>query len=64
MTTIPREPDMFGNDAEFLLHLHRSQAAELRADAAASRLARALPPRRERWRDRWQRLGRTDAARR
>ncbi|WP_165942629.1 hypothetical protein [Micromonospora sp. KC721] len=55
---------MFGNDAEFLLHLHRTQAAELRADAAASRLARALPPRRERWRDRWQRLGRTDAARR
>ncbi|WP_165945816.1 hypothetical protein [Micromonospora sp. KC606] len=55
---------MFGNDAEFLLHLHRAHAAELRADAAAARLARALPRRHGRWRDRWQRPGRTDADRR
>nr|WP_201749169.1 hypothetical protein [Micromonospora acroterricola] len=34
---------MFGNDAEFLLSLHRTHAAELRAEAAADRLARSVP---------------------
>ncbi|WCN80106.1 hypothetical protein [Micromonospora sp. LH3U1] len=34
---------MFGNDADFLLSLHRTHAAELRAEAAAERLARSLP---------------------
>lgn len=33
---------MFGNDAEFLLSLHRMHAAELRAEVAADRLARAV----------------------
>ncbi|GGO16702.1 hypothetical protein [Micromonospora parathelypteridis] len=33
---------MFGNDAEFLLTLHRTHAAELRAEVAADRLARAV----------------------
>ncbi|MET8307541.1 MULTISPECIES: hypothetical protein [unclassified Micromonospora] len=33
---------MFGNDAEFLLSLHRTHAAELRAEAAAERLARSV----------------------
>ncbi|WP_165945315.1 hypothetical protein [Micromonospora sp. KC723] len=55
---------MFGNDAEFLLSLHRSQAAELWADAEAARRARSLPRRHGRWRERWSRPGRTDTARR
>ncbi|MGB2569507.1 MULTISPECIES: hypothetical protein [Micromonospora] len=56
---------MFGNDADFLLSLHRSHAAELRADAEADRLARSLPRRHARgWLSRRQRPGRTDAARR
>ncbi|MEU8330114.1 hypothetical protein [Micromonospora sp. NPDC048839] len=33
---------MFGNDAEFLLSLHRTHAAELRAEVDAARLARAV----------------------
>ncbi|MEU7609876.1 hypothetical protein [Micromonospora sp. NPDC049204] len=33
---------MFGNDAEFLLSLHRTHAAELRAEVDADRLARAV----------------------
>ncbi|WP_350933843.1 hypothetical protein [Micromonospora mangrovi] len=36
---------MFGNDAEFLLSIHRTHAAELQAEAAGERLARALPRR-------------------
>jgi hypothetical protein len=40
-----KEPDMFGNDVDFLLSLHRTHAAELRAEAAAERLARAVPRR-------------------
>ncbi|MCX4470876.1 hypothetical protein C5N14_16465 [Micromonospora sp. MW-13] len=39
------EPDMFGNDAGFLLSIHRAHAAELRADADADRLARSVPRR-------------------
>ncbi|MFJ8578543.1 hypothetical protein [Micromonospora sp. NPDC093277] len=39
---------MFGNDADLLLAIHRSYAAELRADAARDRLARSLPRRRHR----------------
>ncbi|MET8122271.1 hypothetical protein [Micromonospora sp. NPDC005189] len=34
---------MFGNDVDFLLSLHRTHTAELRAEAAAERLARSLP---------------------
>ncbi|MEU2611947.1 hypothetical protein ABZ570_10240 [Micromonospora sp. NPDC007271] len=33
---------MFGNDAELLLTIHRSFAAELQADAARDRLARSV----------------------
>ncbi|MEH1168329.1 hypothetical protein V6V47_23385 [Micromonospora sp. CPCC 205539] len=33
---------MFGNDAEFLLTLHRTHAAELRAEVSADRLARSV----------------------
>jgi hypothetical protein len=40
-----KEPDMFGNDVDFLLSLHRTHAAELRAEAAAERLARSMPRR-------------------
>ncbi|MEV6814613.1 hypothetical protein [Micromonospora sp. NPDC051296] len=36
---------MFGNDAGFLLSVHRTHAAELRAEAARDRLARSLPRR-------------------
>ncbi|MBY8873938.1 hypothetical protein K7640_19085 [Micromonospora sp. PLK6-60] len=36
---------MFGNDADFLLTIHRTHASELQADAEADRLARALPRR-------------------
>ncbi|MEU6074855.1 hypothetical protein [Micromonospora sp. NPDC047074] len=36
---------MFGNDADFILSIHRTHAAELRAEAAVDRLARALPRR-------------------
>ncbi|MEK8109901.1 hypothetical protein NKG94_46695 [Micromonospora sp. M12] len=56
---------MFGNDAEFLLNLHRSTAAELRADAAADRLARSLPrPASRGWLGRRRPAGRTSDARR
>ncbi|GAA2185049.1 hypothetical protein [Micromonospora lupini] len=50
---------MFGNDADFLLSLHRTHAAELRAEAAADRLARSVPRRAGRT---W--LGRRQPARR
>ncbi|MEH0842267.1 hypothetical protein V6U81_07730 [Micromonospora sp. CPCC 205711] len=54
---------MFGNDAEFLLTIHRSQAAELQAEAEAARLARSLPRRHSGgWLSRRRRPGRTDAA--
>ncbi|MEU7843515.1 hypothetical protein AB0B39_21465 [Micromonospora sp. NPDC049114] len=36
---------MFGNDVDFLLSVHRTHAAELRAEAAAERLARSVPRR-------------------
>ncbi|ADU09194.1 MULTISPECIES: hypothetical protein [Micromonospora] len=36
---------MFGNDADLILSIHRSHAAELQADAAQDRLARSLPRR-------------------
>ncbi|MGC5018250.1 hypothetical protein [Micromonospora sp. DT47] len=56
---------MFGNDAEFLLSIHRSHAAELQADAEADRLARSLPRRHARgWLGRRRQPGRSDAARR
>ncbi|MEV4121231.1 hypothetical protein [Micromonospora sp. NPDC049645] len=56
---------MFGNDAEFLLSLHRSHAAELRADAAADRLARSLPrPTGRGWLARRKQAGRTTDVRR
>ncbi|MEU1587647.1 hypothetical protein [Micromonospora sp. NPDC005710] len=56
---------MFGNDADFLLTLHRTHSAELRADAAADRLARSLsrPTARE-WLGRRRQAGRTSDARR
>ncbi|MDO3701700.1 hypothetical protein Q3W71_08400 [Micromonospora sp. C28SCA-DRY-2] len=55
---------MFGNDAEFILSLHRTHAAELRAEAAADRLARSVARRSGRgWLGRRQ-AGRTDDARR
>ncbi|MGC4749494.1 hypothetical protein ACLQ28_28130 [Micromonospora sp. DT201] len=50
---------MFGNDSESLLSLHRTHAAELRAEVAADRLARAVSPRTGRT---W--LGRRQQARR
>ncbi|MFG3420485.1 hypothetical protein ACIBTZ_06010 [Micromonospora sp. NPDC049460] len=56
---------MFGTDADFILSIHRTHAAELRADAAADRLARALPRRSTRgWLSRWQHPGRAGAVRR
>ncbi|WP_199723325.1 hypothetical protein, partial [Micromonospora sp. BL4] len=52
---------MFGNDAEFLLTLHRSHAAELRAEVAAERLARSVSrPAGRRWLGRRQQVRRTD----
>ncbi|MFC3500575.1 hypothetical protein ACFOOK_06275 [Micromonospora krabiensis] len=64
MTTRTKEIDMFGNDAEFLLSLHRTHAAELRAEAAADRLARAVPrPAGRGWLGRRRHVGRTDARR-
>ncbi|MEV7326827.1 hypothetical protein [Micromonospora sp. NPDC093244] len=55
---------MFGNDAEFLLSLHRTHAAELRAEVAADRLARAVSQRPGRtWLGRRQQARRTDARR-
>ncbi|MDG4796427.1 hypothetical protein [Micromonospora sp. WMMD1082] len=36
---------MFGNDPDLLLTLHRTHAAELRAEAARERLARSVPHR-------------------
>ncbi|MCX5066502.1 hypothetical protein OOJ91_11500 [Micromonospora lupini] len=50
---------MFGNDVDFLLSLHRTHTAELRAEAAADRLARSVPRRAGRT---W--LGRRQPARR
>ncbi|WP_199562397.1 hypothetical protein [Micromonospora deserti] len=56
---------MFGNDADFILSLHRTHAAELRAEAAADRLARSLPRRSARgWLSRRHHAGRTGDARR
>ncbi|MFI2712768.1 hypothetical protein ACH495_21850 [Micromonospora sp. NPDC018662] len=56
---------MFGNDAEFLLGIHRSHAAELQADAAHDRLARSLPRRHPHgWLGRRQHPARTTDARR
>ncbi|WP_406071869.1 hypothetical protein [Micromonospora sp. NBC_01638] len=56
---------MFGNDADFLLSLHRTHAAELRAEAAAQRLARSLPRRAGRsWLGRRKQTGGTNDARR
>ncbi|NYH42536.1 hypothetical protein HNR22_002263 [Micromonospora jinlongensis] len=56
---------MFGNDVDFLLSLHRTHAAELRAEAAAERLARALPrPAGRGWLGRRRHAGRTGDARR
>ncbi|WFE52542.1 MULTISPECIES: hypothetical protein [unclassified Micromonospora] len=56
---------MFGNDAEFLLTLHRSHSAELRAEAAAERLARSLSrPVSKGWLGRRRQSGRTADARR
>ncbi|MFI6068504.1 hypothetical protein ACIA47_24980 [Micromonospora sp. NPDC051227] len=56
---------MFGNDADFLLTLHRTHAAELRADAAADRLARSLSrPVSRGWLGRRRQAGRTVDARR
>ncbi|MFI7215086.1 hypothetical protein ACIBP4_25340 [Micromonospora maritima] len=56
---------MFGNDAEFLLSIHRSHASELQADAARDRLARSLPRRHAHgWLSRRQHTARTTDARR
>ncbi|MGI5519382.1 hypothetical protein ACQEUX_00305 [Micromonospora sp. CA-259024] len=56
---------MFGNDADFLLSLHRTHAAELRAEAEAERLARSLARRAGRgWFGRRKQAGRTGDARR
>ncbi|MET8263720.1 hypothetical protein ACWD8I_23185 [Micromonospora arida] len=56
---------MFGNDADFLLTLHRTHAAELRADAAADRLARSLSrPVSRGWLGRRRQAGGTGDARR
>lgn len=55
---------MFGNDAEFLLTIHRSQATQLQAEATADGIARALSRRRAHgWLGRRRRPGRTDARR-
>ncbi|MEV4201250.1 hypothetical protein [Micromonospora globbae] len=45
MTSTKQEYAMFGTDPDFILSLHRAHAAELRAEAAADRLARSLPRR-------------------
>lgn len=56
---------MFGNDVDFLLTLHRTHAAELRAEAAAERLARSVPRRAGRtWTGRRQPVRRTGDDRR
>ncbi|MEU0547904.1 hypothetical protein ACLQ25_31115 [Micromonospora sp. DT44] len=56
---------MFGNDVDFLLSLHRTQAAELRAEAAAERLARSVTRRAGRtWTGRRQPVRRTGDDRR
>ncbi|MEU4775167.1 hypothetical protein [Micromonospora sp. NPDC023644] len=56
---------MFGNDADFILSIHRTHAAELRAEAAVDRLARALPRRTTRvWLSRRSHPVRTGDARR
>ncbi|WP_319463659.1 hypothetical protein [Micromonospora sp. RTP1Z1] len=56
---------MFGNDASFLLTIHRTHASELQADAAADRLARSLPRRHSRgWLSRRQHAGRVTDTRR
>ncbi|WBB67144.1 hypothetical protein [Micromonospora sp. WMMD812] len=56
---------MFGNDADFLLSLHHTHSAELRAEAAADRLARSLPRRSVRgWLGRRHQVARTDDVRR
>ncbi|WP_433386759.1 hypothetical protein [Micromonospora sp. KLBMP9576] len=54
---------MFGNDADFILSIHRTHAAELRAEAAVDRLARALPRRNTRaWLSRRHRPGHAGGA--
>ncbi|MET7710780.1 hypothetical protein [Micromonospora sp. NPDC005413] len=56
---------MFGNDADFLLYLHRTHAAELRAEVAAERLARSVSRGTGRtWLGRRQPAGRTGDDRR
>ncbi|MET8351446.1 MULTISPECIES: hypothetical protein [unclassified Micromonospora] len=56
---------MFGNDADFLLALHHSHAAELRAEAATERLARSMSrPGRRNWLGRRQQIRRTGDDRR
>lgn len=43
-------------DVQVLLDIHRERASELRAEAAADRLARAVPrhgPASRSWRNRW-----------
>ncbi|MFI7156755.1 hypothetical protein [Micromonospora chalcea] len=56
---------MFGNDAEFILSIHRSHASELQADAAQDRLARSLPRRHPRgWLSRRQHHARITDVRR
>lgn len=56
---------MFGNDAELLLSIHRTHASELQAEAAADRLARALPRRHPRsWLGRRHHTARVTDARR
>ena len=56
---------MFGNDADFLLTIYRTHASELQADAAADRLARALPRRHPRgWLSRRTHAGRAVDTRR
>ncbi|MEU4553162.1 hypothetical protein EV382_3468 [Micromonospora violae] len=56
---------MFGNDVDFLLTLHRTHAAELRAEAAADRLARSVSrPAGRGWLGRRRQPGRTGDARR
>ncbi|MFV2111043.1 hypothetical protein ACLQ22_13240 [Micromonospora sp. DT178] len=56
---------MFGNDADFILSIHRTHAAELHAEAAVDRLARALPRRTTRdWLSRRHHPGRAGDARR
>ncbi|TWJ20321.1 hypothetical protein [Micromonospora endolithica] len=54
---------MFANDPDFLLSVHRTHAAELRAEAAVDRLARTLPRRSARgWLSRRHDAGRGGAA--